>query len=585
MTILFVLVWPLLLALLLVRDAWTCTTVRWTLPLAASPALVLALTGDATSSVSLPWLILGSHFGLGGGGPVFLLLTALLWTIAGWYAPGYLGSDPRLRRYAFFHLFTLTGNIGLVLAEDVPGFYAMFALMTFASYGLVVHSGSDAARRAGRIYLAVAILGEALLLAALFLAIDAADSWFLHDLGAAVAASPRNHTIIALALFGFGVKAGLLPVHFWLPLAHPVAPTPASAVLSGAMIKAGLLGWMHVLPLGHGDFPGWGLTVILLGLLAAFYGVACGLAQSDPKANLAYSSISQMGVMTVGIGAGLGDARAWPAIATAVTLYAFNHALAKGSLFLGTGVSTACRGAALGKRRLVLAGLSLASLVIAGAPLLGGALAKNALKYPVGSAAEGIVPGVGLLLSLSAVATTLLLGRFLLLIAADMRSGVPHHISRNVWLAWFVGLLATTAGAAWATSFFELEVHVSTFQLATIWSGLWPIVTGLSLLWLNAWRTRRQSERGREPFPRALVIPPGDVVVTLERAVVASRGIYRRVPGESYWHLNLVPYVERIAKSRPVQDFFNHVEIQLKRWETAGMMMLLLLMFFWLVLW
>ena len=584
MLILFVVVWPLLLALLLVREAWTLRTVRWTLPLAALPAFVLALTGDATSRVSLPWLILGSHFGLGGGGPVFLLLTALLWTLAGWYAPGYLGADPRLRRYAFFHLLTLTGNIGLVLAEDVPGFYATFALMTFASYGLVIHSGSDAARRAGRIYLAVAIVGEALLLAALFLATDAADSWLLQDLGAAVATSPHHHTIIALALFGFGVKAGLLPVHFWLPLAHPVAPTPASAVLSGAMIKAGLLGWMHVLPLGHGDFSGWGLTVILLGLLAAFYGVVCGLAQSEPKANLAYSSISQMGIMTVGIGAGLCDAQAWPAIATAVTLYALNHALAKGSLFLGTGVSTACRGASLARRRVVLAGLSLAALVIAGAPLLGGALTKNALKYPVSSAAEGIVPGLGLLLSLSAVATTLLLGRFLLLIAADMRSSAPHHVGRSVWLAWFAGLIATAVGAAWAISFYQLEVRVSTFQLSSIWSALWPILVGVSLLWLDARRTRGKSEQSQGRFPAALIIPPGDIVVALERATVASRRVYGRLPGESFWHLNLVPYVERIAKSRPVQDFFNQVEIQLKRWETAGMMLLLLLLFFWLAL-
>ena len=585
MAILFVLVWPLLLALLLVRGAWTRPTVRWTLPLAALPALVLAVTGDATESISLPWLILGSHFGLGGGGPIFLLLTALLWTLAGWYAPGYLGGDPRLRRYAFFHLLTLTGNIGLVLAEDVPGFYATFALMTFASYGLVIHSGSDAARRAGRTYLAVAIVGEALLLAALFLAADAADSWLLQDLGAAVATSPRKHWIIALALFGFGVKVGLLPLHFWLPLAHPVAPTPASAVLSGAMIKAGLLGWMHVLPLGHGDFPGWGLTVILLGLLAAFYGVACGLAQSESKANLAYSSISQMGVMTVGIGAGLSDTQAWPAIATALTLYALNHAFAKGSLFLGTGVSTACRGASVGKRRIVLAGLTLAALVIAGAPFLGGALAKDALKYPVSSAAEGMVPGLGLMLSFSAVATTVLLGRFLLLIAADMRSGAPHPVGRSVWLAWFTGLIATAAGAAWAISFYELNVNVSTFQLSAIWSALWPILLGGGLLWLDTRRTRRRSERGQPAFPPALIIPPGDVVVALERTIVASQRVYARVPGESYWHLNLVPYVERVAKSRPVQDFFNHVEIQLKRWETAGMMVLLLLLLFWLALW
>jgi formate hydrogenlyase subunit 3/multisubunit Na+/H+ antiporter MnhD subunit len=582
---LFVILWPLMLALLLARRNWVPAVTPWVLPAAAVPALALALLPTPAPTVGMPWLILGTELGLGGGGPVFLLLTGLLWFAAGWYAPAYLGDDSRLRRYAFFHLLTFTGNVGLVLAEDVPGFYACFALMTFSAYGLVVHGGSPEALRAGRIYIGTAIFGEALLLAALFLAVAGSGSWRLADLHAAVADSPWRNAIIPLALAGFGVKAGALPVHFWLPLAHPVAPTPASAVLSGAMIKAGLLGWLHVLPLGTGNYGAWGAVTMLLGFLAAFYAVGCGLFQRDTKTVLAYSSISQMGLMTAGIGAALSDARLWPAAAAMLPLYAFHHGLAKGALFLGVGVGMAFRRGAPWQRALVLAGLGFASLSIAGAPLLAGATTKYALKGLINPALAAL-PGSEMILVVSALTTTLLLGRFVLLVAVELRSAAPRPAGRSLWLAWLLTLAGVAVGAGVALRLYAIEVDGPELTFTAVWAAAWPILGGAALLWWFQGRSGRRMTPGPVTSRSASVplVPPGDIVVPVEAAISAWGRFHRRLPAAAQWQLNLMPLVERVAKSRAVQEFFNRVEIGLKRWETAGLALLLLLLSFWVTL-
>jgi formate hydrogenlyase subunit 3/multisubunit Na+/H+ antiporter MnhD subunit len=578
-----VILWPLLLTLLLARRRWVPVVVPWILPAAAMPALFQALMPADVTTERLSWLVLGAEFGTGAG-PVFLLLTGVLWLVAGGYAPAYLGDDARLRRYAFFHLLTLAGNVWLVVAQDVAGFYAGFALMTFSAYGLVVHSGTPAAWRAGRIYIGVAVFGEALLLAALLFAAAGTESWTLAELRPAVADSPWRDVIIPLALAGFGVKAGALPLHFWLPLAHPVAPTPASAVLSGVMIKAGMIGWWHVLPIGEGDFAGWGMAMMGLGLLAAFYAVACGVVQTDAKTNLAYSSVSQMGLMTAGLGAALADAELWPAAAAMLPVYALHHGLSKGALFLGVGASAAFRGRAAWQRGLVLGGLALAALSLAGAPFLAGATTKYALKDVVGPLLVP-VPGGAWLLSLSSLATTLLLGRFLLIIAAGLRSGEPHPANGVVVITWILSLVAAAGGVAFALRWYAIDLHAPALGLGTLGAATWPLLAGAALLW--AWHrvaVRRAEAGAAAAGASAPRVPPGDVVVAVEAALAAWVQGYRRLPPAEHWQLNVVPLIERVALSRRVQAFFNRVEIRLKRWDTAGLAMLLLLMMFWVML-
>lgn len=151
-------------------------------PWAALPALALAVIAPDAYTLELPWLLLGSRLGLDATGRLFLLFTPLLWLTAGVYARGYLAGDARRHVFTAFFLITLAGNLGVCLAQDAASFYLAFAVMTFATYGLVVHAGGAEARRAARVYLVMGVLGEALLLVGLLLLAGAAQTHFLPDM-------------------------------------------------------------------------------------------------------------------------------------------------------------------------------------------------------------------------------------------------------------------------------------------------------------------------------------------------------------------------------------------------------------------
>ena len=138
-------------------------------PWAALPALLLSLWVEPGLVISVPWLLLGAQFGIDTTAQVFLLFTALLWICAGVYARAYMGDDANVSRFFAFFLATMSGNVGLILAQDMITFYLFFALMSFAAYGLVIHDGSTEARRAGRVYLSLVIVGEVLLVPGLLL--------------------------------------------------------------------------------------------------------------------------------------------------------------------------------------------------------------------------------------------------------------------------------------------------------------------------------------------------------------------------------------------------------------------------------
>ncbi|HET6468707.1 MAG TPA: complex I subunit 5 family protein [Geminicoccaceae bacterium] len=480
-------------------------------PWAALPALLVAAAGWPVEPLRLPWLLLGTELGLDTTRRVFLLLTGGLWLAAGLSAAAYHRDDPRKVRLFAFHLVTLAGNLGLVVALDAASFYLFFITMSLAAFGLVVHVDTAEARRAGLVYLALVILGEALILPGLWLAAAAAPSLRLADVAAAVA--QQGPGVVLLLAAGFGVKAGVLPLHVWLPLAHPVAPTPASAVLSGSMIKAGLLAWLVFLPFGGGASPGFAALFIVLGLAAAFYGAAVGVLQSRPKTVLAYSSISQMGLITVAAGIGFTHPDIWPLAATAVLAYALHHALAKGALFLGVAVVENAADAATRRRALLL--LLLPALALAGAPLTSGIVAKTILK----EAAYRLEPAwrdpVDLLLPLAAVGTTLLMARFLWL----MTQTGSHGARPGLWPSW-LGLLLAVALVSWLPIVAEPEIVALGFAPGALGGGTWPLALGILAAALVLWLRRS----GRA-LPRPAV-PEGDLlwpVVRLGRAVWRQR--------------------------------------------------------------
>ncbi len=367
------------------------------------PALVAVVELPEGARVTTSWLLLGTEWRLEGPARPLLAVTALLWAAASLFARGYLAGEARRWRFDGFFYLTMAGSLGLIVAGDAVAFYTLFALMSLASYGLVIHRGDAKALHAGRVYIALAMVGEVLLLMGLVgLAGGAAAIWWP-----------------ALGL-GLAIKAGLLPMHIWLPLAHPVAPVPASAVLSGAMVKAGLIGWLRFPPPPE-IAAVWGVVLAVLGGMGALYAGLVGLAQDRPKVVLAYSTVSQMGVMAAALGLAwsLSEAATLPAV---VVAYAVHHALTKGTLFLAIGWLEC--GGGVAARLALWAG----ALAMAGVPATGGAAAKALLKEPLGALPVGSQVALSWLTA-SSVVTVLLMARLLVVRPSGSGKGAPPSLA------------------------------------------------------------------------------------------------------------------------------------------------------------
>jgi formate hydrogenlyase subunit 3/multisubunit Na+/H+ antiporter MnhD subunit len=514
-------------------------------PLAFLPALVTALL--PSSGGAIEWLLLGTHFSLDSVGRAFLLPSAVLWTLGALFARAWLARDPARGRFFGFFLAAAAGNLGVCVAQDIASFYLLFALMTFSAWGLVLHRHTPAAHRAGGVYVTLAVLGEAALLAA-FVLIAASGDLSLAGAPAAAAISPARDLIVALLLTGFGVKTGVLGLHVALPLAYAATPAPGAAVLAAAMIKAGLLGWLRFLPLGH-SLPEWSAVFIALGIAAAFYGVVVGLAQREPKTILAYSSVSQMGLITVGVGCAFAGPAAYAPALLAVTVYALHHAFAKGALFFGEALARVTRRRA---RRWVLAGLALPAAALAGAPFTSGALAKQALKDAVVFA-----PWAGLLslsLTLAAIGTTLLMLRFLWCVWR-----APVTVTRRPLAAlaspWLVALVFVLVGVGAAL---RLPFDVSASALL---AAAWPVALGVAIGALVL-RYLRAS----------FALPPGDVLVPIERVLAAASAL--RGPGVAWPRLRAPSFGGAVGE----------IERALRSWSVVGALLFLLLGAFTLLL-
>ncbi len=235
----------------------------------------------------------------------------------------------------------------VLVARSVALFFVAWEAMSLISALLVAsHHERRGVRRATFVYLVVAQIGALCVLAALgLLAIQASNPSFAAIARAAANLSPgTRNAVFVLALLGFGSKAGLVPLHFWLPRAHPVAPAGASALLSGAMLKIALYGLLLVtFELAAPGPISWGIATIVIGVLSALAGVIYALVDHDLKRLLAYHSVENIGIVVIGIGVALvGQAIGNPALAAlglvAALFHAINHGLFKALLFLGAGV-------------------------------------------------------------------------------------------------------------------------------------------------------------------------------------------------------------------------------------------------------
>jgi hydrogenase-4 component B len=316
--------------------------------LGLAPAVAVLCGGAAPLAIlsgSLPggrWL-----FGLDPLSAWFVVIVLGVGGCAGVFGLGYLaperGHRPVAGAHALFALL-LVAMVGVVTAQSIVPFLAAWEVMALSAYLLVMFEHEQAeVRRAGLIYIVLTHLST-LALIGMFAALGArADGRTFAALGAANQVESTARTVaLVFALLGFGLKAGAVPLHFWLPGAHAAAPSHVSAILSGVMLKMGIYGLLRVLFL-VGALPAWfGWTLFVAGLLSGVLGVLWALGQHDLKRLLAYHSVENIGIILLGMGVGaLGLIYGQPVVAVlgfmGALLHTLNHALFKSLLFLGAG--------------------------------------------------------------------------------------------------------------------------------------------------------------------------------------------------------------------------------------------------------
>lgn len=289
---------------------------------------------------------MGMHLRLDGFRLVYLGIAVLMWGCSGVFSREYMAHyEKKLRYYGFFWA-TFVATAGVFLSADLYTTFIFFEVMSFTSYVWVAFDEKPESLRAAETYLAVAVIGGMVMLMGLFLLSHLLGTLELDELkdAAALAAAQGHETKLYVAggllLFGFGAKAGCFPLHIWLPKAHPVAPAPASALLSGILTKTGIFGIIVVSCRMFGADRSWGLLMVILGLVTMFLGALLAVFSINLKRTLACSSVSQIGFILTGIGMScmLAAAGENPSIAArGAFLHMVNHSLFKLVLFLCAG--------------------------------------------------------------------------------------------------------------------------------------------------------------------------------------------------------------------------------------------------------
>jgi len=335
--------------LALVRGPFGTSFVYAAAGVIALAGLVLGATqlaGGATSAVTLPigLATLGGHFRIDALAAFFLVVINLGGATTSLYALGYgRHEEAPMRVLPFYPAFLAAMNL-VVMADDAFVFLLSWELMSLVSWAIVLaHHREPANLRAAYIYLVMASFGTFALLLCFGLLAGAEGGYAFDAIRAAPPAALAAGFAVILALVGAGSKAGLVPLHVWLPLAHPAAPSHVSALLSGVMTKVGVYGFVRIVfDLVGGATPWNGLVVLTLGGITATLGVLYALMQHDLKRLLAYHTVENIGIIFIGLGLALAfrsnamDVAAALAL-TAALFHVFNHSVFKSLLFFGAG--------------------------------------------------------------------------------------------------------------------------------------------------------------------------------------------------------------------------------------------------------
>lgn len=405
-------------------------------------------------------------------GFLLALIAAVVWFLAALYSKVYMSHEGGGNRYYPFFLLSLGGCLGVFLTGDFFSLFVFFELMSLSSYVLVVHEESSAAMAAGYKYLILTLIGGLALFFGIVIAFETAGNVnILPDNFLFLEANRLSFIAFLAFLVGFGMKMGIFPMHVWLPDAHPVAPSPASALLSGIMLKTGAYGLIRIVYNVYGPQliaeANWDKILLVLAGITIFLGSAVAIAQTDIKRRLAYSSIGQMGYVLLGLTL-LNENGLF-----GTTFHIFSHALMKSTLFL-------CAGAIIyktGKRKISdLAGIgyempvtitcfTIAALAMIGIPPLNGFVSKLVLSM---GALDAGKPGFVFLLILS----SLMNGIYYLPIIISAFFGVEKE--KRVW------------GKPFAELKVSMWMPIVLLALGCVIFGLFPVKINLPLGWAEA---------------------------------------------------------------------------------------------------
>jgi len=296
-------------------------------------SLGLVVAGES-GVITVPGICgFGLNFTVDGFRGIYGVIAALMWLVTGLFSPEYFAHYRNRNRYYLFLLVTLGATEAIFLSADLYTTFVFFEIMSLCSYVWVAQDEKHGSLRAGGTYLAVAVIGGMVLLMGIFLLYHQTGTLMIDEIS--TAAVGVNLWPAALCMFvGFAGKAGAFPIHIWLPKAHPVAPAPASALLSGILTKTGIFGILVISCRMMLHQETWGAFVLIIGVITMFLGALLALFSINFKRTLACSSVSQIGFILVGVGmlVLLGEENILAARGT--FLHMVNHSLFKLILFL-----------------------------------------------------------------------------------------------------------------------------------------------------------------------------------------------------------------------------------------------------------
>ncbi len=491
---------------------------------AALSTLAFGHTADATAPWQLPNAAVALH--LDPLAAAFLLPIFVLGALTSIYGLEYwpVHHQPSAGRVRVFTGLLLAGMATVVIAAHGMLFLVAWETMAIAAFFLIAAEDTDAeVRGAAWLYLIATHIGT-LALFALFVVMRAERGTFLLGPVSAAAGAVTTSVILLLAIAGFGFKAGIVPLHFWLPGAHANAPSHVSALLSGAMLKIGIYGIIRIILFLPNPQVWWGGVLIVLGLTSALVAISLAVAQSDMKRALAYSSIENVGIIIIAVGLFvIGRATDVPMIATlglaAAIAHVWNHSLFKGLLFL-------CAGSVLhatGTRRIDRMGGLLHRMPTTGT------------VFVIGAGAAAALPGANAFVSEALLYVGLLhegtRGSIAVLAAAVIALVGALAVACFVRLtgAMFLGAPRSDAATGAHEAPFLMRAPLVVLAVACIALGMFP------LAFAGALETVTGSSEAVTPFLRALGAPlqVAAVVTALTFAALIART--RRSPRRLTW--------------------------------------------------